>query len=236
VRTTVPLLAGALACAALLAGCAVTVPGVASPAAPPRSTASAAGDVADFVPSAQDPDPSARIDGVRVVAFQGGLHVRPDQRVAYSSTPPVGGAHDGAWAACNGVVYPQPVRSENIVHSLEHGAVWIAYDPQRITGAGLDLLVARVEGQPYMLLSPYPGMERPVSLQSWGHQLTLDDPADERIDQFVAALRVNQNTFPEPGASCNALGPGRFSQDAPPAFVPTPGADEVDGVTIVAER
>ena len=47
------------------------------------------------------------------------------------------------------------------------------------------------------------------------------DAEDERIDQFIAALRVNPNTHPEPGASCNDLGPARgFSQDNPPPFAP----------------
>ena len=69
---------------------------------------------------------------------------RPAQ-VAYTHSPPFGGAHDYSWAACNGVVYPEPVRSENMVHSLEHGAVWIAYNPDQVTGDALDTLRGKVE-------------------------------------------------------------------------------------------
>ncbi len=36
------------------------------------------------------------------------------------------------WATCNGVVYTKAVRIENMVHTLEHGAVWIAYNPDTI--------------------------------------------------------------------------------------------------------
>lgn len=192
-------------------------------------------DVSGFVPSAEDPDPSRRIDGVQVADHEGGRHVGPGQRVAYTSTPGIGGTHDQAWAACNGVVYPEPVRTENLVHSLEHGAVWIAYDPDRVDGDDREMLVARVEGQQYMVMSPYPGLAEPISVQSWGHQLGLTDPADPRIEQFVAALRGNPYTHPEPGATCDEIGQGYFDADAPPPFAPAPPLDAVDGAEVLGE-
>ena len=192
--------------------------------------------MAPFTPSATNQDPSQQIPGVTVQASQGAQHVTPAERVAYTQSPPTGGAHDQHWAACTGVVYEQPVRSENLVHSMEHGAVWIAYDPGRVSGAGLDQLVARVQGQPYTALSPYPGLDQPISLQSWGHQLKLEDPADPRIDQFIAALRGNQYTHPEVGATCQALGPGQFDQDQPPPFQPAPPVTAVGQPGIRAEN
>jgi hypothetical protein len=178
--------------------------------------------MAPFTPTAENQDPSTKIPGVQVIQYAGGQHVEANQQVAYTHNPPFGGAHDFAWAACNGVVYPQAIRSENIVHSLEHGSVWIAYNPDQISGAALDTLAAKVENQPYMLMSPYPGLDQPISLQSWGHQLKLSDPNDPRIDQFIASLRVNQYQHPEPGARCDEIGPGNFSQSDPPAFAPPP--------------
>ncbi len=180
-----------------------------------------------FVPSESNQDPSRKIPGVVVTEPPGADHVRPDQRVAYQGTPPYGGAHDQSWAACDGVVYSQAIRVENAVHSLEHGAVWIAYRPE-ISKADLDALRARVEGTNYALMSPVPTMDSPISLQSWGHQLKLDNAADERIDQFISALRVNRFAHPEVGATCAPLGPGRFDPDNPPPFDPTPpGPDAV---------
>ncbi|WP_277681666.1 DUF3105 domain-containing protein [Saccharomonospora azurea] len=181
---------------------------------------------ASFAPNADNPDPSTKIDGVVTEEYVGGAHVLPDERVAYDKTPPFGGPHDGYWAACTGTVYPEAVRTENMVHSLEHGAVWIAYDPDKVKGEQLDELKLRVEGEPFMMMSPYPGLDSPVSLQSWGHQLKVDSVEDERIDQFIAALRRNPNTYPEVGASCDALGPGMFDPDNPPAFnAEPPGPD-----------
>ena len=107
-----------------------------------------------FTPSTANPDPSQQIPGVLVKSFQGPQHVKPTQRVAYDHSPPFGGSHDGFWAACNGVVYPRAVRNENMVHSLEHGAVWIAYNPDRVTGDAGEALAGHVRGKPYTMLSP----------------------------------------------------------------------------------
>ncbi|MGH3450052.1 MAG: DUF3105 domain-containing protein [Haloechinothrix sp.] len=175
-----------------------------------------------FTPTAENPDPSKALDGIVIKEYTGAAHVRPTERVAYDQAPPFGGPHDGFWAACNGVVYDEAVRNENMVHSLEHGATWIAYDPERVVGEELDMLKVRVDGKPFTMMSPYPGLDKPISLQSWGHQLKVDSASDERIDQFIIALRRNENVFPEPRATCDALGPGAFDPDNPPPFDPTP--------------
>jgi hypothetical protein len=192
--------------------------------------------LAPFTPTAANPDPSTKIAGIVIKQFPGGLHVLPSDQVAYTSSPPFGGSHDENWAACNGVVYPNAVRTETLVHSLEHGAVWIAYNPDQISGDALSTLSAKVSGQPYTVMSPYPGLDQPISLQSWGHQLKLSDAGDIRIDQFIQALRRNANTHPEPGASCLARGPGLFDQDHPPPFAPAPPVDQVGRPGIKAEN
>ncbi len=227
-RTTHRLAVFGAAGCLLLSAC-----GALTPAAEPTIRQSV--DVSAFTPTAKNPDPSKNIDGVTVKKYPKGKHIRGDQRVAYTFTPPIGGTHDQAWATCTGVVYPEPVRSENIVHSMEHGAVWIAYDADRVSPADQAALAKLVDGKPYMVMSPYPGMKHPISLQSWGHQLAVDSIGDERIDQFIAALRRNPNTFPEPDASCAEIGGQYFQQDNPPAFKATPAKGEVNGGTIVEE-
>ncbi len=172
-------------------------------------------------------DPSDNIEGVYKGKYEGLQHVTAEQRVAYDRSPPVGGPHDQAWADCQGTVYPNAVRTENMVHSLEHGAVWIAYNPDEVKGAALETLTGKVQGQPYMMLSPYPGLDQPISLQSWGHQLKLSDANDERIDQFIRSLRENQYQNPEPGGRCDVQ-PGSFDPANPPPFDPAPpGPDAV---------
>ncbi|GAC70706.1 DUF3105 domain-containing protein [Gordonia soli] len=194
--------------------------------------------VEGYVPSAQDPDPSTRIDGVTKIYYRAGQHVTGQQRVAYDQSPPFGGPHDEVWATCTGIVYPNQLRSENAVHALEHGAVWITYNPSTINPDDLDTLKKKVTGEQFLFISPYPDQSTPISLQSWGHQLKLESAGDPRIDQFITALRRNTNTgvyreapqeaaFPETQAACAAL-PGAFDpSNPPPADQGPPGPDAV---------
>jgi hypothetical protein len=54
-------------------------------------------------------------------------HQHVDGPVTYTVTPPVGGPHNGIWM--NAGVYTKPIPSERAVHNMEHGAVWITYEP-----------------------------------------------------------------------------------------------------------
>ncbi|MFE4502182.1 DUF3105 domain-containing protein [Rhodococcus sp. NPDC056743] len=207
-NTRIQAIGAAIACTAVVvtAGCANPVDGT------PRPDS--------FVPSIDNPDPSEAIDGVAIVEYPTALHVSPDERVAYTHSPPFGGRHDGVWAKCTGIVYPQAIRTENAVHSLEHGAVWITYNPDLVSAGDVELLAERVSGTSQMLMSPYPTLDAPISLQSWGHQLKLDQASDVRIDQFISALRLNPATYPEVGATCS-IPPSIFNPDNPPPFDPT---------------
>jgi hypothetical protein len=142
---------------------------------------------------------AAKISGVVVQDFSARAHKQTP--INYAQSPPFGGDHDPQWADCTGTVYAKPIRNENAVHSLEHGAVWITYRPGLSSGE-LDALKRRVAGIDYMLSSPYPGLKTKVSLQSWGHQLFVDSTDDKRIDTFIKDLKHNTVTTPEPTASC----------------------------------
>jgi len=174
-----------------------------------------------YTPAEDNQDPSDKIEGVVKVDYtEARGHVDATQRVAYDKFPPFGGPHDSVWAACNGVVYEKPVRNENMVHPLEHGAVWIAYNPDDVTGEALEALKSKVAGQTHLMMSPYPSLDKPISLQSWGHQLKLDSADDPRIDQFIRALRTNPYQHPEVGGTCDPS-PGTWNVDSPPPFVGT---------------
>ena len=108
------------------------------------------------------------------------------------------------WADCTGTVYDVEIRHENAVHSLEHGAVWITYDPEQVDAEDVDALAGLVEGRPGVMLSPYAGQEQPIGLQSWGHQLFVDAADDPRIGQFVDLLVFHPDLTPEPGAPCDS--------------------------------
>lgn len=119
--------------------------------------------------------------------------------VKYAQNPPAGGNHNPVWLNCG--VYSSPVANENAVHDLEHGAVWITYDPD-LPQADIDKLVDKVTGQTYETLSPYPGLPAPVVVTAWDTQLKLTGVDDPGLDAFIKEYKLGKNT-PELGASCS---------------------------------
>lgn len=125
-----------------------------------------------------------------------------DNTVAYPyeqyTLPPPGGLHFDIWQNCG--VYDEPVPTGNAVHSMEHGAVWIAYAPG-LSADQTALLQDRVVDETYLLLAPYPNLQSSIVLSAWGVQLEVDDAGDGRIDKFISKYRLGSQT-PEPGAVC----------------------------------
>ncbi|WP_084962371.1 DUF3105 domain-containing protein [Thermoactinospora rubra] len=139
--------------------------------------------------------------------------------VAYKETPPMGGEHNGYWQRC--AIYDKPIHNEHAVHSLEHGAVWITYQPNLPQDKVAKLKeVASTTGDPeFMLMSPYEGLPAPIVVSSWNHQLKLTDPADPRLPAFVKEYQNNPKTTPEFGATCggeNSITTTKDQQPLPP--------------------
>jgi hypothetical protein len=115
-------------------------------------------------------------------------------------SPPAGGDHNAAWLNCG--VYTEPVPNENAVHSLEHGAVWITYDPA-LPAEDVATLQAFADNQSYVLVSPYEGLDTPVAISSWGYQLKVDSVDDERLPVFLQKYLLNPE-LTEVGAPCSS--------------------------------
>ncbi len=119
--------------------------------------------------------------------------------LSYPQTPPVGGAHSATWQNCG--IYSASVHNENAVHSLEHGAVWITYQPN-LSQQAVQQLQDVVRGHDHALLSPYPGLPSPIVATAWGIQLQVKDAGDTRLTQFLSKYEKGSQT-PEPGAACS---------------------------------
>jgi hypothetical protein len=140
-------------------------------------------------------DPSALAGLQRFTGLSRGHN---EAEIPVSDLPPVGGTHSATWQNCG--VYEQPVNPKHAIHSMEHGAVWITYQPG-LTQDEVEQLQDLAWDQPYVLLSPYPGLRSPIVLNAWGIQLELDDAGDGRIANFVERYQVGPQT-PELGATC----------------------------------
>lgn len=138
-----------------------------------------------------------QIEGLLTVPNQERGHQM--EPVAYAQAPPVGGRHHPNWQNCG--VYDQPVKNENAVHSLEHGAVWIAYRPD-LPPAEVEALRGLARQSGYRLLSPYPDLSSPIAVSAWGYQAQLEQANDPRLTQFIRRYEQDKNG-PEPGAPCS---------------------------------
>jgi hypothetical protein len=150
---------------------------------------------------------NATVAGVQIFTGLSTKHVTGP--VKYLQTPPVGGEHSPVWLNCG--VYSLPVPNENAVHSLEHAAVWLTYDPTVIKGNQLTSL-RKVVPSTFTILSPYPALSAPIVASAWGVQLKVNRVDDPRIAAFIAKYSQSKSA-PEPGSPCTGGidGPGKVS-------------------------
>ena len=94
---------------------------------------------------------------------------------------------------------------------MEHGAVWVTYDANALSADEVAELESQLPSS-YVILSPYEGLDSPVVLSSWNHQLKLESVDDERIPEFFEEYWRNQDV-PEPNALCSGAldAPGKVS-------------------------
>ncbi len=147
---------------------------------------------------------ATNIEGVVTQNFPSGQH--KDGPIEYDQHPPMGGLHNPSWMNCG--IYDSQIEVEKAVHSLEHGAVWIAYQPD-LAAEQVEVLRTLVKGRRYTLLAPYMyvPLNAPIVAVSWGARLELQDANDPRLAQFLQKY-VNGPQTPEPGAACSG-GVGR---------------------------
>lgn len=148
-------------------------------------------------------DPTVRpadegIEGVLAIRIPSSDHTTGT--VDYDRRPPAGGDHHPTPAPCG--FYRQAIPDEHIVHSLEHGAVWIAYDPDLGTD-DVATLRALVDRQSDTIATPYARLEpgAAVVVSAWARQLTLESVDDPRLEEFVEQYRKGA-AAPEASVGC----------------------------------
>lgn len=141
--------------------------------------------------------PASSVEGVVTFNVPQG---HQDGSLTYPQTPPAGGIHNPSWQNCG--IYDQPIPNEQAVHSLEHGAAWITYQPD-LPAEDVEQLRALVRGRDFALLSPYPDLPAPVVASAWGVQLKVDSAADPQLSAFLTRYMQGPQT-PEPGAPCSS--------------------------------
>jgi hypothetical protein len=141
------------------------------------------------------------IDGVE--AFRVDSNAHTEENLTYEPAPPTGGEHYPVPATC-GFYESDPPPDEMLVHDIEHGAVWIAYDPE-LDDAQKSALSTLVAQQAKVTATPYPDLDAPLFVTAWARQLRLDSVDDARLLQFIETYR-NSSNAPEPNAACQGIG------------------------------
>ena len=136
------------------------------------------------------------LQDVKTASYPAGLHMSGS--IVYAENPPIGGQHNVVWQNCG--IYDAPIHSEHAVHSMEHGAVWITYQP----GLPADQVqkLKELAADDFMLLSPYPGLPQPIVASAWNRQLAFERADDAALPEFIARFKNNPETTPEFGAAC----------------------------------
>jgi len=121
-------------------------------------------------------------------------HVPACSELAFGAYPPSSGTHFSSWAAFG--EYDAPVPWGFLVHSLEHGAVVLAYRcetecPELVAGlravidAHGDDPVCRLEDGPRFVLVPDPDLEWPIAAVAWEHRYVATCLDPESLGAFV---------------------------------------------------
>ena len=165
------------------------------------------------------PDGPTEIQGHQINGFRNfGSNDHTGETVSYESKPPVSGPHAPNAAECG--VHAEPIQNELQVHSLEHGAVGIQYNPERVDPADIEAIEAIVqEYDSHVFSAPYPDMEHAIAVTSWSRMMPLDSLDESAIREYVEAFR---DKGPERGQSCDNTSDEPFEPAAAPQGNGTP--------------
>ncbi|OHA68133.1 MAG: hypothetical protein A3A27_00295 [Candidatus Wildermuthbacteria bacterium RIFCSPLOWO2_01_FULL_47_18] len=125
---------------------------------------------------------------------EGDAHVTEGTDVAYQSNPPTSGNH---WPVpLTDGVYKTEKRDQAVVHSLEHGRVWISYKPS-LPANIIEQLEKLGDGQA-LIVTPRNANETDIALAAWTRLDTFNlenGTLDEkRVQDFI---RRYKNKGPE---------------------------------------
>ncbi|WP_436931408.1 DUF3105 domain-containing protein [Halosimplex halobium] len=131
------------------------------------------------------------ISGVQTEESNGLEHREQGTDIDYERVPPTSGPHwGGSWESAG--FYTEQPPLESLVHSLEHGAVVVYYDPAELTPEAEEHLRGWANNQTgnwqSFIAVPHPedDPESAYVLTAWTKRMTMDEYDDETVRAFVA--------------------------------------------------
>ena len=127
----------------------------------------------------------------KAIPDEGRTHILEGTSVEYNSNPPTSGSHWGETLADG--IYDTEKPNEAIVHSLEHGRIWISFKPSipDQTKKALEDLVKKYNGT---VLTPRSANDTDIALAAWNRLDAFDLNPDgtfneQRIIDFINRWR-----------------------------------------------
>lgn len=124
-----------------------------------------------------------------------GLRHVPQGTLDQTKDPRTSGDHYGGGLAGAGI-HEEPVDDGLTLHSMEHGAVVLHYDPENLTTEQKEQLkeifLTKFKGKKIMM--PRENMSKPIIMTSWGQILKLDSIDEEKLVNFMS---TNNDRAPE---------------------------------------
>lgn len=116
-----------------------------------------------------------------------------DPPYAYKTNPPVSGPHDGEPADWG--YYDQELPDIKAIHNLEHGGIWVSYQPEVLSNEQKEELkkLAKKYDQ-RLIVSPRAENDSKIAIASWRRSEKADSLNLDIVNQF---LTTNVNQSPE---------------------------------------
>jgi len=123
------------------------------------------------------------------VEISEGQHVAPTTELAVTSMPPTSGPHFGQVASAG--LRDEEIPDGHLVHNLEHGDIWISYNP-RISEDTISQLKQFLDGK--VVITPRSENEQDIVLAAWGRldSFNIDESGlpVERIEDFIKRYKL----------------------------------------------
>lgn len=127
-------------------------------------------------------------DFSRAMSHEGATHITEGEKVAYQSNPPTSGPH---WPdPLRDGIYEEEKPDEAVVHSMEHGRIWISYRSS-IPGDIKERLRAIAKREARVILTPRAANSADIALAAWNRldAFSKDEFNESRVRDFIRRYR-----------------------------------------------
>ena len=142
-----------------------------------------------------------------VPAAKSATHVERDAKPKWNTDPPTNGPHYGGTIVYG--IYDEPVPQIEIVHNLEHGAVYVQYGDD-VPDATVTQLEEYYRDDPQgLIVAPYPKLGDKIALGAWNEPKEGEDDVEKK-GYLARCPRFDENAFDKFRDAFQYKGPERF--------------------------